>query len=59
MLLDNFRVESPDVDYGEEFITSTYNYQGTALEQTGGSWVVRPTNTEYKFKTDVRVPKLG
>ena len=59
MLLDNFRVESPDVEYGTDSITSTYNYQSTDLQQDGASWVARPTNTQYKFKTDTKVPKLG
>ena len=59
MLLDNFKVESPDVEYGQDFITSTYNYQSTDLQRDGDKWIARPTSTQYKFKTDTRVPKLG
>lgn len=60
MLLDSFKVDSPNVVYGEDAITSTYDYQHTEVEQSGdGQWVVRPQTTKYEFKTDTRVPKLG
>lgn len=59
MLLENFKVESPQVQYDADSITSTYKYESTQLEQTGSSWVVRPTSSEYKFRTETRLPKLG
>ncbi len=60
MLIQDFQVESPAVQYTSEAITSTYDYQSTKLERgADGRWVVRPTTTTYQFKTDRRVPKLG
>ncbi|KAF8064501.1 IPS2 [Scenedesmus sp. PABB004] len=60
MLVDDFRVESPNVVYTDEAITSTYNYASTALSRDdAGQWVVRPTSTQYQFRVDRRVPKLG
>lgn len=60
MLVDAFKVESPNVQYGADSITSTYRYESTEVERTPeGQWVVAPRATEYTFKTDTRVPKLG
>ena len=60
MLVEQFKVESPNVHYGEDSITSTYTYHNTEVERTEeGQWKVKPQATEYTFKTDTRVPKLG
>ena len=70
MLIDNFRsvpetfrVESPNVEYNPDCISSTYDYQSTELsrEQVDGvsSWIVKPISTRYEFKTSTKVPKLG
>lgn len=60
MLVESFKVESPNVQYGADSVTSTYTYQHTEVERTPeGQWVVKPQATEYTFKTDTRVPKLG
>lgn len=60
MLVDTFKVQSPNVEYREDSIRSTYTYEHTAVEQsTDGAWVVKPQKSEYEFHTDTRVPKLG
>lgn len=60
MLVDNFKIESPNVSHGQDDITSSYSYQTTSLERSAdGSWTVRPKTTPVEFKTDTRVPKLG
>lgn len=61
MLVDNWKVESPNVQYTEETITSTYDYQSTKLERgaDGKEWVVRPQSTKYEFRVNRKVPKLG
>lgn len=60
MLVDNFKVQSPSVEYREDSIRSKYEYQHTSLEQgTDGSWIVKPISSKYEFHTDTRVPKLG
>eukprot|EP00882_Tetradesmus_deserticola_P001304 GHRQ01001412.1.p1 GENE.GHRQ01001412.1~~GHRQ01001412.1.p1 ORF type:complete len:501 (+),score=235.50 GHRQ01001412.1:146-1648(+) len=60
MLIDNFLVQSPNVAYSEQHITSTYQYDSTRLSRDGkGQWIVTPTSTEYQFRVDRRVPRLG
>lgn len=60
MLIEDFTVQSENVQYSEEYITSTYNYDSTKLTRDSkGSWIVSPTSTEYQFRVDRRVPKLG
>ena len=60
MLLDGFKVNSPNVQYNDSSITSSYAYQHTEVERTDdGNWVLTPQETKYEFKTDTKVPKLG
>ncbi len=60
MLINDFKVDSDKVQYTEEHIISTYDYQTTELSQgSDGKWTVKPVSHEYSFKTDRRVPKLG
>lgn len=60
MLLDKFEVSSPNVQYSEDFITSQYKYDTTKLERNEeGSWVVSPVSTQYEFRVNRKVPKLG
>lgn len=60
MLVDKFAVDSDRVSVTDDSIVSTYQYQATTVQRgTDGQWVVKPTATEYQFKTDRRVPKLG
>jgi len=60
MLVESFKVESPNVEYGEDFIASSYEYQHTDVDRTpAGDWVVKPRATKYEFRTDTKVPKLG
>eukprot|EP00243_Klebsormidium_subtile_P002980 TRINITY_DN16104_c0_g1_i1.p1 TRINITY_DN16104_c0_g1~~TRINITY_DN16104_c0_g1_i1.p1 ORF type:complete len:511 (-),score=204.43 TRINITY_DN16104_c0_g1_i1:554-2086(-) len=63
MLVESFKVESPNVKYEEDAITSKYQYQSTelshAVKDGKSEWTVKPTATEYTFKTSTKVPKLG
>ncbi|KAI0495924.1 hypothetical protein KFK09_022231 [Dendrobium nobile] len=63
MFVESFKVESPNVKYGDQEIHSIYNYETTELvhESRNGSyaWIVKPKTVVYEFKTDTRVPKLG
>lgn len=60
MLIDNYKIASPNVSDTEEAVTATYNYESTDVEQAkDGSWVVTPTSTQYEFKTRKQLPKLG
>lgn len=60
MLVENFEVESPNVTYSEEAISSVYNYESTKLQRgSDGKFKVIPTTTQYEFRVDRKVPKLG
>lgn len=64
MLVDNFRVDSPNVEYTEEKIESSYEYQTTEMfheKNADGKyeWVARPRSATYQFATNRKVPKLG
>jgi myo-inositol-1-phosphate synthase len=61
MLVDNFKIDGPNVTFSENEINSTYEYQTSSVERSsdGSSWTVRPKSTSVQFKTDTRVPKLG
>lgn len=60
MLLDNFRVESPNVKYTEDAIVSTYDYDSTELVPgPNGAWSIVPKVEKYEFKTNTKLPKLG
>lgn len=59
MLVDRFDVDSPNVEKGEGYISSSYDYQHNEIEFNDGKWSVRPVTTKYEFKTETNVPKLG
>ena len=55
-----FKVNSPSVAYGETHVTSKFAYASTELQaEANGSWSVTPVSTEYEFKTELKVPRLG
>ncbi|KAG0467533.1 hypothetical protein HPP92_019113 [Vanilla planifolia] len=63
MFIESFKVESPNVKYGDNEIYSVYNYDTTELvhEIRNGTygWIVKPKTVRYEFKTDTHVPTLG
>lgn len=63
MFIENFKVESPNVQYADGEIHSVYSYETTELvhENRNGTyqWIVKPKTVKYEFKTDIHVPKLG
>ncbi len=60
MLIDNYKIANPNVKETEDTVTASYNYDSTNVEQAkDGSWVVTPTSTQYEFKTQKKLPKLG
>ena len=59
-MINSFKVDSRNVHYGEDAISSTYEYQSTDLQHDAdGNWTLKPLNTTYHFRTGSRVPKLG
>ncbi len=60
MLLETFNLESPNVQVTDEYITSTYAYETTTVQQNAaGAWSVRPVTQQYEFQVERRVPKTG
>lgn len=61
MLCNSFKVNSPNVEYGENTIKSKYEYQTTKVTPAphGQEWTVEPVKEMYEFSLDRKVPKLG
>mmetsp|Transcript_31366 Transcript_31366/g.87983 ORF Transcript_31366/g.87983 Transcript_31366/m.87983 type:complete len:515 (+) Transcript_31366:73-1617(+) len=59
MLRNSFKVNSPHVKYEADHIASNFTYHSTSAKVTDEGVTVTPVNTEFCFKTDVRVPKTG
>ncbi|KAK9764857.1 Myo-inositol-1-phosphate synthase [Basidiobolus ranarum] len=55
-----FRVNAPNVQYTDNHILADYVYQNTRVTKNElGEMIVQPIETNYKFKTDHRIPKVG
>ncbi|KAI9799762.1 MAG: Myo-inositol-1-phosphate synthase [Piccolia ochrophora] len=55
-----FTVDSPDVSYTENEIKSSYSYHTTSVKSSpDGTYVATPKRTDYDFKVDRRVGKVG
>ena len=60
MLLDALNVDSPNVQYTDDHITSSYVYDTTELEcSEDGKFTVRPREQSVQFQTARKVPKVG
>lgn len=60
MLVDTFKVVSPNVAYTDDKIESKYRYDSTSISRNeAGEFEVVPTSSTYEFAVDRRVPKLG
>jgi len=55
----SFKVNSPDVKYSDDVILSNYQYRTTKTKLVNGELQVEPTCTNYTFRTERKVPKLG
>ncbi|KAL7271497.1 Myo-inositol-1-phosphate synthase [Rhizina undulata] len=57
---DLFTVNSPNVNYTEDAIKSTYTYRTTKVNKAAnGKYVAEPVETVYDFKVERKVPKVG
>jgi myo-inositol-1-phosphate synthase len=55
-----FTVNSPNVEYTQDFIKTKYTYRTTAVSQNAdGKYVAAPKETLYDFKVDRKIPKVG
>ena len=60
MLINSFKVDSPNVDYQEGHIVSSYSYASTDIKQdeSSGAFLVSPKETRWTLRTKTTVPKL-
>ncbi|KAF3008171.1 hypothetical protein G7054_g753 [Neopestalotiopsis clavispora] len=57
---DLFQVESPNVVYTDSEIRSKYTYRTTSVKKNdNGKYVATPKETNYDFKVDRKVPRVG
>ncbi|MCJ1391896.1 Myo-inositol-1-phosphate synthase [Xylographa bjoerkii] len=57
---DLFTVNSPDVQYTDHEILSKYTYRTTSVSKNGdGKYVATPKETNYDFKVERKVGKVG
>ncbi|KAJ1979599.1 Myo-inositol-1-phosphate synthase [Dimargaris xerosporica] len=55
-----FYVNSPNVRYLDAAIEADYRYQNTKISyDAAGRMVAEPTDTQYQFRTETTVPKVG
>lgn len=59
VLVESFKVNSPNVKYEKEEILSEYIYRNTAASINNDQVVISPVEKKYTFKTNTKVPKLG
>jgi myo-inositol-1-phosphate synthase len=52
-------VSSPNITYNHDHILSKYTYENAIVSKEAGKLLVKPTKTEYEFKTDTTVPRVG
>jgi myo-inositol-1-phosphate synthase len=59
-LYQDFKIESPNVEYTDSHITSTYTYDyNKTTVNENGSVSIKPKKMDYTFKTDRNVGKVG
>jgi len=60
MFIEEFKVESENVQYDTKYITSNYVYHNTTVVRMENNTVcVKPVKTQLQFRTERHVPKLG
>lgn len=56
----SFTVQSPNVRYTSEYITSKYGYQKTIVTKQGnGQLIAQPTEVGFEFQVERKVGKTG
>ena len=59
-LSNSFTVNSPNVRYTSEYITSKYGYQKTVVtKQPNGQLIAEPTEVGFEFQVERKVGKTG
>ena len=53
------QVSSDNITYSSDHILSKYIYENAIVTKDDGKFVVKPTKTQYEFKTETTLPRLG
>uniref|UniRef100_A0A8C1XDE6 inositol-3-phosphate synthase n=1 Tax=Cyprinus carpio TaxID=7962 RepID=A0A8C1XDE6_CYPCA len=56
---EKVRINSADVKYTEKHIESRYCYNTASVRRDGDTFTVTPSSTEFIFRTERKVPRLG
>uniref|UniRef100_A0A673H7N5 inositol-3-phosphate synthase n=1 Tax=Sinocyclocheilus rhinocerous TaxID=307959 RepID=A0A673H7N5_9TELE len=56
---EKVRINSADVKYTEKHIESRYCYPTASVRRDGDTFTVTPSSTEFTFRTERKVPRLG
>ena len=52
-------VTSNNITYNHDHILSKYVYEKAIVSNEAGKFIVKPTKTQYEFKTETTVPRVG
>ena len=52
-------VTSDNIAYHDDHILSKYVYENAIVSKELGKFVVKPTKTQYEFKTETNLPRIG
>lgn len=52
-------VTSSNITYNDGHILSRYIYENAIVSEEDGRFVVKPTKTQYEFKTETTIPRVG
>ena len=58
-LVHNFKVNSANVQYGNNEVIADYVYNRNEITMEGQVATVKPSAYKYTFKTNTKVPKMG
>lgn len=58
-LVQNFKVNSANVQYGTNEVIADYVYARNEVTVEGNNTIVKPAQYKYTFKTNTKVPKMG
>jgi hypothetical protein len=53
------QVASDNITYNHDHILSKYIYENTIVSKEASKLVVKPTKTQYEFKTETNLPRVG
>ena len=53
------QVSSDKITYNDDHILSKYLYENAIVTKEAGKLLVKPTETQFEFKTETTLPRVG